>query len=106
MQYLSSYGFGLGLIFSSALIAACNSSPVLDGDTTRSIESRQAPAVIATPDFLRRAYHACAFDRPFPRSVFELILHLAVVAGDRVYIDGGEFSFMNNGAPNYQYCTL
>ena len=29
--------------------------------------------------------------------------YVAVVAGNWVYIDGGEFSFMSNGEPQFQY---
>lgn len=32
-----------------------------------------------------------------------LICFVAVVAGDWLYIDGGEFSFMSNGTPQFQY---
>ena len=28
------------------------------------------------------------------------------MAGDYLYIDGGDFSFMNNGTPNNEYCKL
>lgn len=30
---------------------------------------------------------------------------LATVVDNWIYIDGGEFSFLNNGTPNYVYCT-
>ena len=32
--------------------------------------------------------------------------HVAVVVGDWVYIDGGEFSFMSHGSPAYEYCMF
>ena len=51
------------------------------------LQARQQPAVIATSEFLRRANHA------------------STVVGQWVYIDGGQFSFLNNGTPNYQYST-
>ena len=51
------------------------------------LHKRQGPAVIATSSFLRRAYHA------------------STIVGQRVYIDGGQFSFLNNGTPNYWYST-
>lgn len=52
---------------------------------TTALEPRQAPGVIAASNFLRRGYQA------------------SVVVGSWVYIDGGEFSFMSNGTPQFQY---
>ncbi|CAF9942066.1 hypothetical protein IMSHALPRED_003185 [Imshaugia aleurites] len=54
---------------------------------TNNVEPRQAPGVIAASEFLRRGYQA------------------SVVVGDWVYIDGGEFSFTNNGKPQFQYAS-
>lgn len=54
---------------------------------TKSLEARQVPAVIATSEFLRRGYQA------------------SVVAGNWVYIDGGEFSFISNGTSVFQYAS-
>ena len=51
------------------------------------LQTRQQPAVIAPSRFLRRAYHA------------------STVAGQWLYIDGGQFSLLNNGTPNYLYST-
>ena len=51
------------------------------------LQKRQGPAVIATSSLLRRAYHA------------------STVVGQWVYIDGGQFCFLNNGTPNYWYST-
>lgn len=36
----------------------------------------------------------------------EIIGYLATVVDSWVYIDGGEFSFLNNGSSTYQYCTI
>ena len=30
--------------------------------------------------------------------------YTATVVDNFVYIDGGDFSFLNNGTPNYEYC--
>jgi len=30
----------------------------------------------------------------------------ATVVHNFIYVDGGEFSFLNNGTPNYEYCTI
>ncbi|MCJ1271096.1 hypothetical protein MMC22_010995 [Lobaria immixta] len=87
MQSLSSLALGLGVVLSSVFIASGSRLPISNGQTTRSLASRQAPGVVAPSDFLRRAGHA------------------SVVAGDWVYIDGGEFSFMSDGTPQYQYSS-
>lgn len=42
----------------------------------------------------------------FRLGAFELIFCIAVVAGDWVYIDGGEFSYTSDGTITYQYSTL
>ncbi|MCJ1465552.1 hypothetical protein MMC07_004170 [Pseudocyphellaria aurata] len=87
MQSLSSFALGLGVILTPAFIASGSRLPIANEPKTKSLESRQAPGVVATSDFLRRAGHA------------------SVVAGDWVYIDGGEFSVMSDGKPDYQYST-
>ncbi|MCJ1468324.1 hypothetical protein MMC07_006952 [Pseudocyphellaria aurata] len=87
MQSLSSFALSLGVILTSAFIASGSLRPIANGPKTKSLVSRQAPGVVAPSDFLRRGGHA------------------SVVAGDWVYIDGGEFSFLRDGQPNYQYLT-
>ncbi|MCJ1471176.1 hypothetical protein MMC07_009824 [Pseudocyphellaria aurata] len=87
MQSLSSFALGLCVILAPAFLASGSLLPTANGPKTKNLISRQAPGVVATSDFLRRAGHA------------------SVVAGDWVYIDGGEFSVMNDGTPSYQYST-
>lgn len=55
--------------------------------TTQILETRQGSDVLAATDFLRRGYQA------------------SVVIGNWVYIDGGEFSFMSSGIPQFQYAS-
>ncbi|MCJ1466753.1 hypothetical protein MMC07_005373 [Pseudocyphellaria aurata] len=86
MQSLLSFALGFGVIFAPIFIASGSLLQIANGPKTKkSLVSRQAPGVVATSDFLRRGGHA------------------SVVAGDWLYIDGGEFSFMSNGKLNYQY---
>lgn len=108
MQSLSSLALGFGVVFSSAFLAGGSPSPISNGPTTRSLASRQAPGVVAASDFLRRAGHACRLTTLLNllASKFRTDFSIAVVAGNWVYIDGGEFSFMSDGNPNYQYCTV
>ncbi len=88
MRFLSLYHVDTGILRAVMLITRmlgsansfCRNTP----RETR-LEIRQQPAVIASSSFLRRAYHA------------------STVVGHWVYIDGGQFSFMNNGTPNYMY---
>lgn len=68
------------------------------------LQPRQIPAVIDSSKFLRRAAHACEFTRPHLFQTEAQILYVAVVAGNKLYIDGGQFSFLSNGNPNYFYC--
>ncbi|KAI4161582.1 MAG: hypothetical protein LQ342_004723 [Letrouitia transgressa] len=54
---------------------------------SRGLEERQFPGVIDSNAFLRRAYQA------------------STVAGDWLYIDGGEFAYTNQGNTLYRYST-
>lgn len=64
-----------------ALLAGCSDNPMI----TEILETRQAPGVVAFSSFLRRGYQA------------------STVAGDWVYIDGGQFSFLDDhGQTVYQ----
>ncbi|KAG8528431.1 uncharacterized protein KY384_007349 [Bacidia gigantensis] len=55
------------------------------------LEARSAdegqPGVISSDKFLRRAFHASA------------------IAGNFLYVDGGQFSYINNGTPQYKFTT-
>ncbi|MCJ1463896.1 hypothetical protein MMC07_002505 [Pseudocyphellaria aurata] len=87
MQSLSSFASSLGVILTSVFVVSGSLLPTANGPKTKSLVSRQAPGYVATSDFLRRGGHA------------------SVVAGDWVYIDGGEFSFMSDGKVVYQYAS-
>lgn len=102
------------LVSSTLYFCTLNSQPlellesdVVDhGHSASSLVARQAPAVVASSDFYRRAYHACmlSFKRPISGPI--LIEGLAAVVGNWIYIDGGEFSYRSNGNVTYQYCML
>ncbi|KAE8450750.1 hypothetical protein EG329_005663 [Mollisiaceae sp. DMI_Dod_QoI] len=55
--------------------------------TRNDLQPRQQPGVASSTNFLRRAYHGSA------------------VVGNYVYIDGGAFSYMNGGSPQYEFST-
>ena len=70
------------------------------------LETRQAPGVVAASSFLRRGYQACEFTQS-ERQTKNNKSSIATVAGDWVYIDGGEFSFLDDhGQTVYQLCKL
>ena len=66
---------------------------------------RQEPAVIATSLFLRRAHHSCA-QLPGYFGYVTAKKFAAAVVNKWLYIDGGQFSFLNNGTPQYEYGKL
>lgn len=71
-----------------------------------SLEVRQIPGVIAASEFLRRGFHACESEALRGSGMtLELMLSIAAVAGNWVYIDGGDFSWTNNGVTNYDYSS-
>lgn len=90
MRFFHYTNVGLGVLFSLA-ISHCEGLPAQHIDEATplvGLEIRQAPAIIATNEFLRRGNQA------------------STVAGDFLYIDGGDFSFINNGTPVNEYCKL
>ena len=71
------------------------------------LEPRQAPAVVATSSFLRRGYQTCKCTRTHRATDESNTSFVAAVAGDWVYIDGGQFSYLDDsGASVYKYCEL
>lgn len=88
MQFFSHTNIGQGLLFSLAITLYGGLSARCTKDESHLVEvdARQAPAITATDKFLRRGNHASA------------------VAGHYLYIDGGDFSFINNGRTVYDYC--
>ncbi|KAL8828904.1 MAG: hypothetical protein Q9170_006403 [Blastenia crenularia] len=68
----------------------------LDRVVGTKLENRQTAAVIANENFLRRAYHTCELipEIQCKKARFNNVDgSLAAVAGNYLYIDGGEFSF-------------
>ena len=71
------------------------------------LEPRQAPAVVATSSFLRRGYQTCKCTITHRAADESNTSFVAAVAGDWVYIDGGQFSYLDDsGASVYKYCEL
>ena len=70
---------------SLATLASCTAIEVL---TDNPLERRQQPGAVSADVFLRRAFHA------------------STIVNKYLYIDGGQFSFTNNGTPSYQYGML
>lgn len=75
MQSLSSFALGLGVVFSSVFITTASFQPISNGPKTRSLATRQAPGVVATSDFLRRAGHACTLTTFLTSSVSTDLLY-------------------------------
>ena len=69
-----------------------------------SLHSRQIPGVISADQFLRRAFHACECSQSKVVHAAKTDRFTAIVAGEHVYIDGGDFSWTNNDETNYDYC--
>ena len=68
------------------------------------LEPRQAPAVVAISSFLRRGYQTCKCTHTHRATDESNTSFVAAVAGDWVYIDGGQFSYLDDsGASVYKY---
>ena len=66
--------------------------------------TRQAPGVVAVSSFLRRGFQACECTHSALCTENNKAM-IATVAGGWVYIDGGEFSYLDDhGQSVYELC--
>ncbi|KAL8830529.1 MAG: hypothetical protein Q9191_001376 [Dirinaria sp. TL-2023a] len=90
MRLLNVLYLGLGtLILTSSAGSAPSTNDPLNGlDSTKDLASRQLSDPFTTTNFLRRGFQT------------------SVIVKDWVYLDGGDFAYLENGVPNYYHCGL
>ena len=90
------------ITFSTLLLAASLANSI----QAENLGTRQAPGVVTVSSFLRRGLQACECTQPELCAEIDKAL-IATVAGNWVYIDSGEFSYLDDeGHSVHELCEL